>query len=62
MLAVGDKLGKLKVYCYPVCLEKQSFKSIEGHSSNVKSVEFLENSNFLITIGEVDNSIIIWSY
>ena len=62
MLAVGDKLGKLKIFCYPAHLEKQKFKAIEGHPNNVKCLEFLQDDNYLISVGEQDCSVLIWSY
>ena len=41
LMAVGDKLGKLKIYCYPAHLDRQKCLSVDGHQSNVKCVEFI---------------------
>ena len=62
LIAVGDNLGRPRIFCYPAYLQKQAYSILEGHVSSVKAITFTPDDQFLITIGENDCSIMIWSY
>lgn len=63
LLAVADALGAPKIYSYPAHLPNQSFISLDpGHINQVISAKFTPDDNFLMTLGEADNTILIWNY
>jgi microtubule-associated protein-like 6 len=48
------------LFKYPVVVEKQKRKEYVGHSSHVTRVRFTYDDSYLISIGGLDKSIIIW--
>lgn len=60
LLAVADKMKKLRVYKYP-CLKKGSESVVgRGHSSSVSNVKWSVRDDYLYTVGEEDGSVLIW--
>ena len=60
MLAIGDDLGKVKVYRYP-CTEEGSEAVVGlGHSSHVTKVKFSRDDTHLLTAGGNDTCIFQW--
>ena len=63
LLAVAENLGRVKVFCYPAHLPRQNSLSLDlGHVNSVIGAQFMPDDSFLITIGEVDCTIMLWAY
>jgi WD40 repeat protein len=63
LIAAGDNLGTTKLFLYPAYLPHQSYLSLDyGHQRAVKCVKFLKDDSFMVTIGEEDNTIMLWAY
>ena len=63
LVASADNLGRVKVFQYPAYIPRQSFLSLEaGHVSHVKSVNFSKDDDYLVTVGSLDCTIMIWSF
>mmetsp|Transcript_20183 Transcript_20183/g.18324 ORF Transcript_20183/g.18324 Transcript_20183/m.18324 type:complete len:1166 (+) Transcript_20183:2-3499(+) len=61
LLAVGYSKGGIKLYKYP-CTSKdaQSIHIENAHISEIAKIKFTCNNHYMITIGKIDRSIIIW--
>jgi hypothetical protein len=53
MIATGDDYGLVNIYRNP-CLEKHHARSFRGHSEHVTRVRFMENDEYIISIGGMD--------
>ncbi|XP_031785896.1 echinoderm microtubule-associated protein-like 2 isoform X3 [Nasonia vitripennis] len=60
LLAVGDSLGKVKLFSYPACQPKSLFHNYNGHFNNVTNIAFLHDDTRLISNGGTDTSILQW--
>ncbi|XP_023324259.1 echinoderm microtubule-associated protein-like 1 [Eurytemora carolleeae] len=59
ILAVGDDMGKVKLYKYPAVQYKTGYIDLIGHSAHVTNVVFPLNRG-LVSTGGRENSIIQW--
>ena len=59
ILAVGDDMGKVKLYKYPAVQYKAGYIDLIGHSAHVTNVVFPLNRG-LVSTGGRENSIIQW--
>ena len=59
LLAVGDDMGKVKLYKYPVTQYKSGYIDLIGHSAHVTNVVFPLNGG-LVSTGGRETSIIQW--
>lgn len=50
----------MKLFKYPSVVPKSEFKSYKGHASHVTRVRFLNDDKYLISIGGLDKTSIIW--
>ena len=62
VIATGDDFSKVKLFKYPVAVERASFVKVVGHSSHVTNVRFTANGSYLISTGGNDKSIFQWKY
>lgn len=63
LVAAGDNLGAIKLFLYPAFLPRQNSMALEyGHQRAVKCVKFLHDDSFMVTVGEEDNTIMLWAY
>lgn len=62
VLATGDDFSKVKLFKYPVAIERASFTKVVGHSSHVTNVRFTSAGTYLISTGGHDKSIFQWRY
>ena len=60
ILASGEDTSKVKIFKYPCYEEGAKNKEYFGHSSHLTEVKFLENDNYLISVGGNDKTVIIW--
>ena len=52
LIASADNLGRVKVFHYPAYIPRQNFLSLDtGHVSQVKSVIFSKDDDYLVTVG-----------
>lgn len=62
VLATGDDFSKVKLFRYPVCVEKQPYAMFKGHSSHITKVQFTSKDNLLVSAGGLEKSVIQWKY
>ena len=60
-IAFGKNSGKIKIYRYPCVAKLPSHKAYIGHSSLVSNVKFFSEDRYLISTGNRDNTILIWT-
>ena len=60
LVASGDTAGGVKVYNCPCVNKETDFVEMKMHMKDVNKVRFTCDSQFLISIGQSDRSIIIW--
>ena len=59
-IALGLSDGNLRLYRYP-CIEKApAFVEYKVHSSAVTKIKFIPHTNYMISIGSTDRSIVQW--
>ena len=59
-IAVGDNYGNLKLFCYPCVSPDTNFKRYKAHLGPISKVRWISGGSHLVTIGERDQSIMIW--
>ncbi|ORX55306.1 WD40 repeat-like protein [Piromyces finnis] len=59
LLVTADDNSQVRLFSYPVALDKQPCKRYSGHSSHVTNVTFLGNK-YVISTGGMDGSIFQW--
>lgn len=62
VVATGDDDGKVKLFRWPTFGFKQAFRSYIGHGSQVASVRFSYDDDYLISAGGADMSIFQWRH
>lgn len=60
VLASGNDDSTVKLFKYPVVVEKQVHKSYQGHSSHVTRVRFTTDDLYLISTGGNDKCVMVW--
>lgn len=60
VLASGDCFGKIKLFNYPCPNFNSSYNRFVGHSSNVTSVKFSFNGDYLYSVGGHDKTVLQW--
>ena len=60
LLAVGNGVGELRVYRYPVLSKNAEYVSGKGHATSVSKVRFTCDDKRMITLGAQDRSILQW--
>jgi len=60
LLVACDDFGKVKLFRYPCPIENSGFGKYTGHSSNVCSVRFTYDSQYVISVGGDELSIFQW--
>ncbi|KAL4483877.1 hypothetical protein ABPG72_006252 [Tetrahymena utriculariae] len=59
-LASGNDDSQVKLFKYPVVVEKQVHKGYYGHSSHVTRVRFTIDDSYLISTGGNDKCVMVW--
>ncbi len=59
IVATGDDYGLVNIFRNPV-MEEHEARSLRGHSEHVVRVKFVEDNEYLITIGGYDQTVIQW--
>ncbi|CDW73957.1 help domain containing protein [Stylonychia lemnae] len=60
IIATGDDYGLVNIYRNPVRTNKHAARSFRGHSEHVTKVKFMNEGEYLISIGGMDQTIIQW--
>lgn len=60
LLVTADDFGKINLFRWPVCVEKQGSKSYTGHSAHVTKVKFTHDDSYIVSIGGDDKCIFVW--
>lgn len=53
-LATGNDDSNIRLFRYPVVVEKQVHKEYKGHSSHITKVRFTYSDNYLVSTGGMD--------
>jgi len=61
LLAIGDDLGRVKLYTHPATQPVCLHHSYLGHSSGVTRVAFMADDTRLLTVGGKDSAVIQWT-
>jgi WD40 repeat protein/Ca2+-binding EF-hand superfamily protein len=61
-VVVGDSQGKLNLYRYPTIYPKSLSQTYSGHAGPVARIAPSANKRYLVSIGEEDRSILLWSH
>jgi len=59
LIVTTDDISQVRLFSYPVILDKQPFRKYTGHSSHVTNAVFLSNK-YVISTGGMDGSIFQW--
>jgi len=59
LLATADDTSQVRLFSYPVALDKQPCRRYTGHSSHVTNIVFLGNK-YVISTGGMDGSVFQW--
>jgi WD40 repeat protein len=60
-IAVGDDLGRVKLFKFPCPELKPEFLAYRGHSSHVTNVRFAPNGSILVSLGGNDGTVMQWA-
>jgi len=60
-IAVGDDLGRVKLFKFPCPEQKPECLTYAGHSSHVTNVRFAPNGSIMVSLGGGDGTVMQWS-
>ena len=60
VVVVGDGVGSLKVFRFPVLSSDNNYNEAVGHSGSVTRARFTSNGQHLVTVGGRDKTILVW--
>ena len=60
LLAIGDDLGRVRLFTHPATQPVSLHHSYYGHSSGVTRVSFMADDTRLLTVGGKDSAVIQW--
>jgi microtubule-associated protein-like 1/2 len=58
IIATGDDYGLVNIYRNPVRDNTHVARSYRGHSEHVTKVKFMNNGEYLLTVGGMDQTLI----
>ena len=61
-IVTGSTDQTVKLYRYPAIYPESLHQSYTGHSSSVSCVRFSYNRRYVISLGETDNTILLWTH